>query len=211
MNCCMLARLVAQRCLYGVDKNPMAVDLAKLSLWLATLASEHPFTFLDHALRHGDSLVGLTKEQIRRFHWKEGVQQMMTGQERLVDRIKAATRVRQDIIEAGDEVPFLFKGEKLAEADAALNPVRFAGNAVIAAFFSGDNDKKREVKRVEFLKQVSEYLSTGIRPPELSKAEQECEPATRRFSRFIGRLSFRKYLDARMAGLMRWLAILRSG
>ena len=46
-------RIVAQRCLYGVDKNPMAVDLAKLSLWLATLAKDHPFTFLDHALRCG--------------------------------------------------------------------------------------------------------------------------------------------------------------
>src|SRR5215813_6218492 len=53
-------RLVAQRCLYGVDKNPLATDLAKLSLWLATLAKEHPFTFLDHSLRAGDSLVGLT-------------------------------------------------------------------------------------------------------------------------------------------------------
>lgn len=51
-------RLVAQRCLYGVDKNPMAVVLAKLSLWLATLAKNEPFTFLDRALRHGDSLVG---------------------------------------------------------------------------------------------------------------------------------------------------------
>ncbi len=40
-------RVVAQRCLYGVDKNPMAVDLTKLSLWLATLAKDHPFTFLD--------------------------------------------------------------------------------------------------------------------------------------------------------------------
>ena len=55
-------RIVAQRCLYGVDKNPMAVDLAKLSLWLATLAKDHPFTFLDHALRCGDSLVGLTQD-----------------------------------------------------------------------------------------------------------------------------------------------------
>ena len=63
-------RIVAQRCLYGVDKNPMAVDLAKLSLWLATLAKDHPFTFLDHALKCGDSLVGLTKAQILGFHWK---------------------------------------------------------------------------------------------------------------------------------------------
>ena len=60
-------RLVAQRCLYGVDRNPMAVDLAKLSLWLATLAKDHPFTFLDHALRPGDSLVGLTLEQLASF------------------------------------------------------------------------------------------------------------------------------------------------
>ncbi len=59
-------RLVAQRCLYGVDKNPLAVDLAKLSLWLATLAKDHPFTFLDHALRHGDSLVGLSRDADRR-------------------------------------------------------------------------------------------------------------------------------------------------
>src|SRR5439155_11570330 len=62
-------RLVAQRCLYGVDKNAMAVDLAKLSLWLATLAKDHPFTFLDHSLPCGDSLVGLTREQIVAFHW----------------------------------------------------------------------------------------------------------------------------------------------
>ena len=52
-------RLVAQRCLYGVDLNPVAVDLAKVSLWLVTLAKDHALTFVDHALRHGDSLVGL--------------------------------------------------------------------------------------------------------------------------------------------------------
>ena len=62
-------RLVAQRCLYGVDKNPLAVDLAKLSLWLATLARDHEFTFLDHALKCGDSLVGLTQAQIAATHW----------------------------------------------------------------------------------------------------------------------------------------------
>jgi hypothetical protein len=43
------------RRMYGVDKNPLATDLAKLSLWLATLARDHEFTFLDHALKSGDS------------------------------------------------------------------------------------------------------------------------------------------------------------
>jgi methylase of polypeptide subunit release factors len=51
-------RLVADHCLYGVDKNPMAVEMAKLSLWLITLAKGKPFSFLDHRLKHGDSLVG---------------------------------------------------------------------------------------------------------------------------------------------------------
>jgi hypothetical protein len=52
-------RLVAQRCLYGVDKNPLAAEMAKLSLWLLTLAKYKPFTFLDHAIRCGDSLIGI--------------------------------------------------------------------------------------------------------------------------------------------------------
>ncbi|MGE5359778.1 MAG: Eco57I restriction-modification methylase domain-containing protein [Bacteroidales bacterium] len=51
-------RLVAQRCLFGVDLNPTAVQLARLSLWLATLAADRPLTFLDHHLAVGDSLVG---------------------------------------------------------------------------------------------------------------------------------------------------------
>jgi hypothetical protein len=52
-------RLVAERCVYGVDINPMAVELAKLSLWLVTLAKGRPFGFLDHNLRCGDSLLGV--------------------------------------------------------------------------------------------------------------------------------------------------------
>ena len=53
-------RLVAERCLYGVDLNPLAVELAKLSLWLTTLSKGRPFGFLDHNLKSGDSLVGLS-------------------------------------------------------------------------------------------------------------------------------------------------------
>lgn len=51
-------RRIAQRCLYGVDINPMAVQLGRLSLWLATLAADRPLTFLDHHLRTGNSLAG---------------------------------------------------------------------------------------------------------------------------------------------------------
>jgi hypothetical protein len=51
-------RAVTQRCLYGVDLNPTAVQLARLSLWLCTLAADRPLTFLDHHLRAGNSLAG---------------------------------------------------------------------------------------------------------------------------------------------------------
>jgi len=51
-------RRVVERCLYGVDQNPLAVELAKLALWLETVAVDRPLTFLDHHLRHGHSLVG---------------------------------------------------------------------------------------------------------------------------------------------------------
>lgn len=61
-------RLVAEKCLYGVDLNPLAVELAKLSIWLITLAKGRPFGFLDHNLRSGDSLLGLHKlEQLTKF------------------------------------------------------------------------------------------------------------------------------------------------
>jgi len=53
-----IRRTIAERCLFGVDLNPTAVQLARLSLWLTTLASDRPLTFLDHHLAAGDSLIG---------------------------------------------------------------------------------------------------------------------------------------------------------
>src|SRR5262249_18000157 len=58
-------RRVAERCLYGVDVNPMAVQLARLSLWLATLSAEQPLSFLDHRLMTGDSLTGAWLSSLR--------------------------------------------------------------------------------------------------------------------------------------------------
>jgi len=54
----LLKRLLMKKCLYGVDYNPMAVELAKLSLWLDAFTLGAPLSFLDHHLRCGNSLVG---------------------------------------------------------------------------------------------------------------------------------------------------------
>jgi hypothetical protein len=59
----LVKRMVLKRCVYGIDKNPMAVELAKLALWLHTFTAGAPLSFLDHHLRCGDSLFG---ERIRK-------------------------------------------------------------------------------------------------------------------------------------------------
>ena len=65
-------RLIASRCLFGVDINPMAVELAKLGLWLVTMMRNRPFGFLDHALKCGDSLFGISQlQQLERFSLRD--------------------------------------------------------------------------------------------------------------------------------------------
>ena len=155
-------RLVAQRCLYGVDKNPMAVDLSKLSLWLATLAKDHPFTFLDHALRAGDSLVGLSREQIAAFHWQPTQQQHLLETE-LAGQIGRATEARRKIIAAPEETPYADQQQAMAVAEEALDRVRRLGDLVIAAFFAADKPKEREQRRKEYLDLVVRVRSPQAR------------------------------------------------
>ncbi|MYJ44236.1 MAG: N-6 DNA methylase, partial [Rhodothermaceae bacterium] len=143
-------RLVAQRCLYGVDQNPMAIDLAKLSLWLVTLARNHEFTFIDHALRHGDSLVGLSRRQIERFHWdikgkknQLGLELGLETQE--VDKAcKEVSELRRTIQQLGGEIPEDELQDLMDEMDQKLKRVRQIAELVLLAFFEGGKDKERK-------------------------------------------------------------------
>jgi len=150
-------RRVAQRCLYGVDKNPLAADLAKLSLWLATLAKDHPFTFLDHAFRAGDSLVGLTRRQIAAFHWLPAQQQSFL-EEQIRRRIEHVSEIRQRILAAADDTPYPLLRQKLDQAEQALFWMRLAGDAAVAAFFSADKPKTREEARAKLRDQLEVAL-----------------------------------------------------
>jgi len=60
-------RKVVESCIYGVDKNELAVNLAKLSLWILSMAKDKPLSFLDHHLKQGDSLVGANLENVGQF------------------------------------------------------------------------------------------------------------------------------------------------
>jgi len=61
----IIRRTILKRCIYGVDKNPMAVELAKVALWLHTFTVGAPLSFLDHHLRCGNSLFGFWVRQAR--------------------------------------------------------------------------------------------------------------------------------------------------
>jgi len=141
-------RLVAQRCLYGVDKNPFAVNLAKLSLWLVTLAKDRPFTFVDHALKCGDSLVGLTKTQIGAFTWipqKQGAELGGIFAPELQEGLNVAEAKRNEIYNLAD-VDYEKKRELNLDADTALKEAKLRGNLIVSAFFSADKNKAREEK-----------------------------------------------------------------
>ncbi len=60
----LLRRHIVERCIYGVDINPLAVELARVSLWVETMDRELPFTFLDHKIRVGNSLVGCRMDRV---------------------------------------------------------------------------------------------------------------------------------------------------
>ena len=157
-------RLVAQRCLYGVDRNPMAIDLARLSLWLATFARDHEFTFIDHALRHGDSLVGLTREQIEGFHWKADAPKFQMGVETIEVRehVSLVSDLRQLIREVGDGASEQELLQLLQEAHAELESVRRFGDLVLTAFFGEESLNARELRRREYADLVVNNRSEGI-------------------------------------------------
>ena len=149
-------RLIAQRCLYGVDRNPVAVDLAKMSLWLVTLAKDHALTFVDHALRHGDSLVGLSRQQIEAFHWVPDAPLLQVGFETMQVRehvAKVAER-RQRIREADERVSDRERRDLWDQTQFELGKVRFFGDLVVAAFFEGEKSKEREAKRTVYANAV---------------------------------------------------------
>ncbi|MCB9703896.1 MAG: hypothetical protein H6711_18515, partial [Myxococcales bacterium] len=190
-------RLVAQRCVYGVDKNPYAVNLAKLSLWLVTLSRHLPFTFVDHALRCGDSLVGLSLAQARAFDWritdeaapaagkkagkggkKAGKAEKAQVEDALLTHnitlaLGRATELRRQIVQLArqdGEAAVLERERLLEEARAALDDARLIADLCLGAFFAEGKDKARLVERQRRFDLVMAWL--GAREQEAGGAKE---------------------------------------
>ncbi|WP_417596216.1 Eco57I restriction-modification methylase domain-containing protein [Oceanospirillum sp.] len=162
-------RYVAERCIYGVDMNRLAVEMAKLSLWLTTLSTDRPFTFVDHALKHGNSLVGLTPEQILNFTWKplsNDFGPLFASQPD--QEVEEAEKHREAIHNIADH-DFVSKEKENRIAEEALASIRTKATLAIAAFFDGANTKQREAKLIEYRYWLERLRKDENAPTEIDK------------------------------------------
>ncbi|MEH0446684.1 hypothetical protein QA811_24140 [Streptomyces sp. B21-102] len=169
-------RLIAEHCLYGVDINPLAVEMAKLSLWLVTMDRERPFGFLDDRLRAGDSLLGLAStDQLETLHvdpaagrklhqgavmdMTAGVRPLLQRAADLRRRITAAPVVTIRDVE--------HKARLLIEAEESSSQLRLIADAVTATGLLAAAARPKDVDR-RFL-QLAWALSQNSNQEALAK------------------------------------------
>lgn len=175
-------RRVAEACLYGVDKNPEAVTLAKLSLWLVTLSKDKPFSFLDHALKAGDSLVGLSMAQIEAFSYAPVTPEVADVGQGKAKRKKGDPLPGQLTLFTGlvegelrEAISLRHRLEKLAEqstpeaveekrwltqdADDALTRVKRIADCIVGAFFAHTKDKDRAAELLRRKEHIEAWIA----------------------------------------------------
>jgi len=181
-------RIVADRCLYGVDKNPMAVEMAKLSLWLTTLQKDRPFTFLDHALRCGDSLLGVTsREQIEFLNLNpdnEAVQ-LRTVSEIWRPLLAQAMAKRQELESfTVNDIQDLARKEALqAEAEALTRHIKIAADYLIGEALAQAG--KTGNLKVEDLGVLSGLVTNALEEPEEQQRENKLRQIREKAQRLL--------------------------
>ena len=159
-------RLIAQRCIYGVDKNPLAVEMAKLSLWLLTMAKDKPFEFLDHSIRSGDSLVGLHRlDQLKHFSLKPDPNDKVLFKGPLDEAIEEAINLRLKLehMPCNSVEDVKRQEELLAEANEKIARLRCAADLLVSAEFWNENAKDK-LQKVQYasLKSVELFETADL-------------------------------------------------
>ena len=178
--------LVAQNCLYGVDINPMAVELAKLSIWLETLSSDLPFVFLDHALRCGDSLLGVTDaaqlQELRlKPNWSTSgkgtplTRNLFVGMdesgymEAVASALEERQKLRKTDVLGIDQIRSQEDSNK--KVQERTRPIRLLADAFVGALMTDPKSgtkwtEKREERLNAILGEYAEFVRSATRDPE---------------------------------------------
>jgi type I restriction-modification system DNA methylase subunit len=162
-------RLIAQSCLYGVDKNPFAVNLARLSLWLVSLSKDAPFTFVDHALKCGDSLVGMERSEIEAALKGASLQREL--QIAYLDQVRQQEARSFALFHADSrsDADDAQKRQALDELNASTAYLRTVGDLLVAAFFNGKKPKDREELKQLYLAATLQHSSADELKTELAE------------------------------------------
>ncbi|GAA4560994.1 Eco57I restriction-modification methylase domain-containing protein [Planotetraspora kaengkrachanensis] len=181
-------RQIIEHCLYGADINPMAVEMAKLSLWLVSMDKERPFTFLDDRLVSGDSLLGIASlDQLevmhmnprrgREIHEERALRNFAVGARDVVREVAAQRRALSEIKLWPDPMAALAKKRSvLADADLKTSQARlFADLAVGAALaYAGRGDaglRDGSINASDYVRRITE----GSARAEVEAREQRKE------------------------------------
>jgi hypothetical protein len=158
-------RLVADRCLYGVDINPMAVEMAKLSIWLITVDKTRPFTFLDHALKCGDSLLGICRfKQLETFSLDDEHAHQVVILSNYDELIRGAVANRRNLeaLPSNDAVQINTKQALLAEAEERLERLKLAADILISAELIEGTDLRKDMARAAAHLRVTQNIHESL-------------------------------------------------
>ncbi len=160
----IIRRIVLKRCIYGVDLNPLSVELAKMSLWLHSFTEGAPLSFLDHHLRCGDSLVGAwleqTSDDIRTASQGTFVNYIFAGMTAAAVGIREIEQINDsDITEVKESA------QRFGEITETVLPIRrmldfFAGLRWLAAGSSSQTLTLRQPRRLR--RQLGKARAKGV-------------------------------------------------
>jgi hypothetical protein len=158
-------RLIADRCLYGVDINQMAVEMAKLSIWLITVDRTRPFTFLDHALKCGDSLLGISGvKQLEKFSLDDDheIQLIILSNYQELLRNAVAKRRTLEALPSNNAEQVASKQVLNFEAEELMSRLELACDLLIGAILKVVKGKEEELARARAHLNVTEYFEKPV-------------------------------------------------
>jgi Eco57I restriction-modification methylase/MmeI, target recognition domain len=169
-------RQIIEHCLYGVDINPMAVEMAKLSLWLISMDAHRPFTFLDDRLIAGDSLLGITSlDQLevlhmdarrgRELHEDDGALFNLTAGLRELVAELATDRQRLVDIDGTTLEALAAKRQVLTETETKSARARLIADLAVGAVlaYAGKGKNGLDIASNQALEAATKLLAEGVR------------------------------------------------
>ena len=171
----LLQRVVMKRCIYGVDLNPIAVELAKVSLWLHSFTIGAPLSFLDHHLRCGNSLIGTTAQEAEAKMRKEESGQLNLLTEPFVGLLRAAEIMGGVSVLSDATFAEVEQSERLFRSfDEAAKPYKRLLDIYISQFFG--------VKQADNFLRVHGTNAITPNPKKMSKEDKAVYEAAQKIS-----------------------------